>query len=660
MVSRFARLAPIIAAAIALVPLPAIAAPPQAASFARIFTDHAVLQRDQPITIWGDAAQRARVTLSIAGKTVEGMADARGRWRVRLPRLPAGGPYRMTLTSGGATTVLDDIAIGDVFLCGGQSNMEFPARLSTNAWSGFPDAANADLRFVTIDKDSTPAPRAELKTSVAWKVASPDTVGEASAVCYYMARSLQKSQKVPIGFIAADWGGTTIQGWIGAQSLRTLGSYTAGLDAVALLARDPVRANADEQRRQDIWWDAHDPQAAAQRAWAAADYDDSAWPAIVPQGSWKESGNAAFTAFDGVAWFRTTVTLTEAEAQAATELQLGPIDTYDSAWINGVRVGGGSIAWVWRNYPIPAATLKAGRNVVVLRVLSGGNGGGLTGRSETRGIRLASGALVPLAASWRYRLGMKSKGLSIASAPWDVPTSLSTLYNGMIAPLSGYGLKLAAWYQGEANVGSADEYGTLLPLLMRDWRSTFAQPDLPFVVAQLSSYGDVARVPVDSAWAALRDVQAKAVRRDPHAGLAVTIDVGDRTDVHPTQKTVVGERLAQAARVVAYGAPGGRGGPEATSVDRRGDDLVIHFRDAEGGLQTYSAGVAIGFEACAATCRFVAGTVAGEAIVLPGANRPDVVRVRYAWADAPYVNLYSAADLPVVPFELAVDRETKQ
>jgi len=284
-----------------------------------------------------------------------------------------------------------------------------------------------------------------------------------------------------------------------------------------------------------------------------------------------------------------------------------------------------------------------------------GVGGGMTGAPQHRGLRLSSGELVPLDPAWRYRVGTRLRGLSVAAAPWEVPTSLSTLYNGMIAPLSGYGLKLAAWYQGEANAGNAAEYRSLLPLMIADWRKTFGQPDLPFLVAQLSSFGPVAAVPGESGWAELRDVQAKVVRADPHAGLAVTIDVGDRTDVHPTQKTVVGERLARAARVVAYGAPGEPGGPEAVAIERRGSDLVIRFRAVGKGLRTYSADVAIGFEACsAAQCRFHTGRIDGDAVVLAEANAAEVTRVRYAWADAPYVNLYNSEDLPAVPFELPV------
>lgn len=624
-------------------------------SFARIFTDHAVVQRDRPIAIWGNAAKGSAVRVSLADRTTTAIADRDGRWRVALPSLTAGGPYRLVATSDGQTIARDDIAVGDVYLCGGQSNMEFPARLSTGAWGGLRDVDNRDLRFVTIAQDNAPAPRADLKTAVAWKPVTADTVGEASAVCYYMARSLQATQKVPVGFIASDWGGTTIQSWTSGPALRTQKDYAEGVAALARYATDPAAGLAADGKRVEAWWDAHDPQAKAQRAWIAPDYDDSGWDTMTPQGSWKDAGLAPLAGFDGVAWFRTTILLTEAQARSATALQVGPIDTYDSAWVNGARVGGGATSWVWRDYPVPAGVLKAGRNTIVLRILSGGGGGGMTGLPQNRGLRLSSGELVPLAPAWRYRIGMRSRGLSVPPSPWDVPTSLTTLYNGMIAPLSGYGLKLAAWYQGEANVGHADEYRTLLPLMMADWRKTFGQPELPFLVAQLSSFGSVASVPSESGFAALRDVQAKVVRADSHAALAVTIDVGDRTDIHPTQKTVVGDRLARAARVVAYGAPGDSGGPEAIAVTRRGSDLVIRFRATGKSLQTYSADVAIGFEACTASqCRFRAGQVVGDTIVLAGANTPGVTRVRYAWAAAPYVNLYNAEDLPAVPFELPV------
>jgi hypothetical protein len=246
--------------------------------------------------------------------------------------------------------------------------------------------------------------------------------------------------------------------------------------------------------------------------------------------------------------------------------------------------------------------------------------------------------------------------LTVPAAPWDVPTSYTTLYNGMIAPLVGYKFKLAAWYQGESNTGATEEYRTLLPLMMHNWRARFGQPDLPFLVFQLPGYETVAKAAGKrSDWAELRDAQAASVKGDAHAGLVVTIDVGDRFDIHPTQKTVVGERAARVARVVAYGEKVAPGGPEAVSVRRAGNDIAVAFRNTGGGLVTYSSDKAIAFEVCSGnTCRFADGVVSGDQVLLKGAATPGVTRVRYAWANAPFVNLFGGDDLPAAPFQMNV------
>jgi sialate O-acetylesterase len=623
--------------------------------FAGVFGDHAVLQRDEPLTVWGAAAPAQKLTVSLNGRVARGAADANGKWRVQLPKMPAGGPYSLTVTAAGKSVSVADVMIGDVYLCAGQSNMEFAVRASTNAWANTNAASNKEMRFLNVPAASEFAPQDELKQPAEWKMAAPESIGAASAVCYYMARSLQAGYKIPVGFINASWGGTTIEGWIGANALRTVGTLRPGVEAVQQRAADPARALRREDERTEQWWDAHDPAARAQRAWIAPGFDDSSWRQITPSGSWRTSGIDDFTGFHGVAWFRTTVTLTEAQARDANALMLGPVDTFDTTWINGTRVGGGSTGWVWRDYPLPKGLLKAGPNLIAMRVLGGAEGGGLTGQPSTRGLKTGGGQLIPLPPVWKYKLGSALTGMSVPPAPWDIPTSLTTLYNGMIAPLAGFKFKLAAWYQGESNALAAREYRTLLPLMMSDWRGSFGQPGLPFLIVQLTSYGAVATKPAQSAWAELREAQAAAVRNDAHAALVVTLDYGDRSDIHPTQKTVIGERLARAARAVAYVEAVSPGGPEAVSARRAGNDIVIDFKNANGALATYSSDKAIGFEVCAGTaCRYADATVAGSAVRLAGANQSGVTSVRYAWADAPFVNLFSADDLPAAPFQLDV------
>ncbi len=644
-----------LASTVALFALPFTANAQTAPHFAKIFGDHSVLQRDQPIRIWGIASPNAALTISVNGKTASATVGADGKWQASLPALAAGGPYTLTVSDGQAMTTLNDILIGDVYLCSGQSNMEFPTRLSTGAWGEIAASANPNLRFVNIDKDSSAAPRDDLKTTPSWKIAGPETTGEASAVCYYMSKSLQSEHKVPVGFISSDWGGTTIESWISPPALRTLPAYTAGVDAVALYGAAPEKAQAAHAKEQEAWWDAHDKSAKAQRAWIAPTFNDSSWSHLKATSGWKDGDAADLKTFDGVVWLRTRVTLTADQAAKANELTLGPVDTFDTTWINGQWVGSGGINWVWRDYQVPAGVFKAGENVIVLRVLGSG---GLTGKPDMRFVKTSDGQAIPLSTNWTYKTGMAAKGLNIPSAPWEVPTSVTTLYNGMIAPLAPYTVKAAAWYQGESNTGRASEYRTLLPTLMADWRKSFSAPDLPMLIVQLSSYGSVSTAPGVSQWAELREAQRLTVDADPHAALIVSHDFGDRSDIHPTQKNIIGLRAARAVDHLAFGQTVTPTGPEATSVVRSGTDLVVGFRYADSGLKTYSSDTAIGFEACDAKdiCRYVTAVTDGQRIVLKGANTPETVKVRYAWSDAPFTNLYSGDDQPAVPFELGVSQ----
>jgi len=253
--------APLLALAYSCISLPAQAAE---LSLARIFSDHAVLQRDQPITVWGTAGAGRKVTVMLGERAVDGNADARGKWTIQLPPQSAGGPYTLTVAADGQTISRNDILIGDVYLCAGQSNMEFAVRASTNAMGATYGARNDQLRYLNIQKNSAATPQAELKSPVQWTTLTPETVGDASAVCYYMARSLQARYKIPVGFVNASWGGTMIQSWVGAESLRSLSDYREGVDAVAQYGADPAAAMRAEDGRSEAWWRAHDPAAAAQ------------------------------------------------------------------------------------------------------------------------------------------------------------------------------------------------------------------------------------------------------------------------------------------------------------------------------------------------------------------------------------------------------------
>lgn len=627
-----------------------------APKFAAIFSDHAVLQRGEAVALWGTATPSHSVTVSLNGQSVSATAGSDGRWSTRLPAMAAGGPYALSVKDGDAATTLNDIMLGDVFLCSGQSNMEFALKYATNSWGMTQINADPRLRYITVQQDSSVTPLDELAKPAAWQTVGPQA-GDVSAVCYHMSKAIAKDQGVTVGMIDSFWGGTIIQAWISADSLRDVKGYATGLDALGRYAKAPEETSLAWAKATRDAWKESETDLAATIGWIEPKFDDSAWKTITPDGIWENAGDPELANFDGIVWYRQTVTLTKAQARAASKIALGAVDDADVTWVNGVMVGG---VYGWdtpRTYAVPKGAFKAGKNVIVVRATDTGGGGGLWGTPEQRRIILADGTFLPLPAAWKYRIsGPIAPGATVSGQPWARPNGLTNLYNAMIAPVTPYTLKGVAWYQGEANVNAAGEYATLLPVMMKDWRRHFAKPDLPFLIVQLADYGPVATKPGKSSWAELRQSQRLSVNGDAHAGLAVAMDIGDRTDIHPTQKTVVGQRLARAALSVVYGKPVSAGGPDATAVTRAGNDLIVSFRNTQGRLLTYSSDTAIGFEVCTApnTCRYTAATPDGDRIVLKGANAPDVVSVRYAWADSPYTNLYSADDLPAVPFQMDI------
>jgi sialate O-acetylesterase len=299
--------------------------------------------------------------------------------------------------------------------------------------------------------------------------------------------------------------------------------------------------------------------------------------------------------------------------------------------------------------------LRAGDNVVVVNVLSTWDAGGMVGPAEKLALAFDDGTKVPLAGEWRYQVVPLSVGRA-PRAPWESVSGLTTLYNGMIAPLGPFGLRGAVWYQGETNADAPDGYQEVLSALMSSWRSQFGA-DLPFLVVQLPGFGPTPTAPTESNWADIRDAQRRAVANDAHAGLAVTIDIGERGDIHPTNKLDVGIRLARAARHVVYGEAIAPSGPVAGAARLEPGRVVVTFGDVEGQLVTYSASQAIGFELCGAakaSCRFASATVESDRVVIPVGGGPAPSRVRFCWGASPLCNLSDASGLPAGPFELAI------
>jgi sialate O-acetylesterase len=621
---------------------------------ARIFGDHVVLQRDRNLSVYGRANPGDSVTVALAGVTQQATAGADGHWRVVLPALSAGGPYRLTARTQDREQTVDDVLIGDVWLCSGQSNMEFVVRNTLNAGNEALHSANNGLRQVTIPRFAAAAPRADFDAPLEWKIAGPGTTGDFSAVCYYTVRELQKTVQVPMGMVVSSWGGTRIETWLSREKLRELGGNDEKIGLLAEYAQDKPAAMRHWGESFQKWW-LSQPQTHGERPWSGG-HAGAAWqPAPSVEKTWEEWGVPELAEYDGMMWYRTRVTLTRAQAAQAATLALGTVDDVDIAWVNGHAMGSG-FGDGEHAYAVPAKLLKADENVIVLNVFDMWGSGGLEGPASGRQLRFADGTSVPLE-GWQYQ--KPPAGLSAPRAPWEAIAGIDILYNGMIAPLGPFGLRGVQWYQGESNAGldDAKHYQAQLQGLFADWRRQFEAP-LPFLVVQLANYGALARAPVDSGWAQLRDAQRRAVAADGNAGLAVTIDIGNRDDIHPTNKQDVGKRMARAARHVIYGDAAPGWGAQPKSAQRVDAGVLVKLADFEGDLVVVGAKDPSGFELCGdapGTCHFVSAQLRGGGDVLLGEPGSSATRVRFCWADSPLCNLYDSAGLPAGPFEIAVE-----
>ncbi len=646
---RLSCLAGVALLTLALTPAAAAAAP----RLDGVIGDHAVVQRGQPILLTGDAGAGETVMVTLAGKTVVVRAGRDGRFSAQLPALPAGGPYDLTIAAASGAVVMRDILIGDVFLCSGQSNMELAVGDAQDLISDAHPPVDAMLRLLTVAKVAAPAPLARFADTPRWTVAGPASVPGFSAACFYMAQALRRTAGVPIGAIHSSWGGSRISAWMSGTALQDAG---LGDDAtlLALYARDPAAAKARASTLWEQWWRGGSGDRPGAEPWQPAAALD--WGAVPAMTNFERWGVPELATYNGMLWYQRTVELTAEQARGPATLVLGTIDDADRVWVNGRGVGGSSLASQARVYALPAGMLTPGRNVVTVNVDDVYADGGMTGPADSMRLTLADGSSIPLGTDWRYAIARRLPG-SAPRVPWDDINGAGTLYNAMIAPLGATRLAGIAWYQGESDTGIPG-YDRRLTALVADWRQRFASPDAAFGIVQLSAYGSPSSTPAESGWGSVRDAQRRVAAKDPRAGLAVTLDIGDALDIHPGEKHAVGQRLAQVMRARVYGERVAPAGPAIADARRTPDGgVALRFDGVTGALHARSADRAIGFELCdtaPGTCRYASGRVDGRTVTLPADGRP-AVRVRYAWTEAPMTNLSDDTALPVGTFEIPVE-----
>ncbi|OPZ28945.1 MAG: Glycosyl hydrolases family 2, sugar binding domain [Lentisphaerae bacterium ADurb.BinA184] len=630
---------------------------------AALFSDHAVLQQGLSVPVWGWTKPNMHVRVRLGEWAAESMSAMDGRFLVRLPPLKAGGPYDLKVDAVGKRTreqaVVRDVWVGEVWVASGQSNMEFTVAACGEAGEKEIRKGNLPgLRMITIPRLALAGRQSDVEA--AWRPATPETLGEFSAVGHYFARRLHEELGVPVGIINTSWGGTIVEAWTSREAL------VQNPDTCAEVHRYEATTHAPHYWR-DASGDARpDPRTRALppdpgnrgfgRGWAKPDFADQSWPTMALPQTWQSAGHN----YSGVFWFRLAVEVPAAWAGRDLALRIGAVDKQDTTYFNGVKVGGlgedlQEQFWnVPRDYRVPGRQVKAGRNVIAVRAFSFIYGGGMIGPADKMSLGPADGKgrPLPLAGDWRYQ---EEHNLGLTVIPSIVgpgnPNSPYMLFDNMIAPLLPYAIRGAIWYQGESNAGNAAKYCGMQTAMIRDWRRAWGQGDFPFLFVQLANFTQPQPYQPASTWAALREAQTQTLA-EPATGMAVIVDIGDAADIHPKNKWDVGGRLAQWALTRTYGRPGVPSGPLYAGLTVEGDRIRLHFNHVGRGLVA-KRGALKTFVIADASRAFRPATavIDGATVVV---SHPDVaapVAVRYAWADNPEgCNLYNADGLPASPF----------
>ena len=623
-----------------------------AAEFADVFGDRMVLQRNQPVAVWGSSEPHEKVTVTLAEAVRTVAADASGVWRAVLPAMSTGGPHRLTLAGrkSGSQTI-NDVLIGDVWLCSGQSNMHFPVAQSSLAPGS--DVHHPTIRLLTIQQKSYALPQTAFTDSPAWLVANSESIPGFSAVCYFFARELQRTHPVPLGLVHPSWGGSAIEAWMSRGALQHAGGFDEQLELLQAYAQDERQATGRFAAGWEKWW--RDTVSATDLPWQGSARNAKAWTSLPAMQSWTTLNDPTLAEHNGMVWFRTSLRLTEAQAALDAEVSLGGIDEVDLTWINGHFIGT-DFGWgTERTYAIPRGVLRSGDNHVVVNVLSTWGEGGMVGPAERMSLQFADGDVRPLGGGWEY-LKVPAEHGTPPRAPWEPINGVSGLFNAMIAPLEGLRLAGVLWYQGESNAGDAAPYANLLSSMIGDWRERFNE-SLAFLIVQLPNFGDLQGDPAESGWAAIRDAQRRVAANDPRSGLVVTIDVGDRLDLHPPNKLAVGRRAADVARALVFGEDAIVDGLSPVKAVREGNVVVLEFDRAMDELAVIGDSKPAAFELCTdESCAYVDARLERNRVLLSAEEARTATRVRHCWADAPICNLYGASGLPVGSFEIEIER----
>ena len=621
-----------------------------------IFSSNMVLQQQSEVPFWGEATPNKTVMITSTWnrKTIETKTDAKGNWKTTVSTPVYGGPFTIVL-SDGKKTILENVMVGEVWLCSGQSNMEMPLAgwgKIANFEKEIAGANYPDIRLLQVSKTLSTKPLTDLEvTNGGWVACSPKTVEEFSAVGYFFGKNLYETKNIPIGIINTSWGGTIAEAWTSGSSLKTMPDFKTAVDKMEQTVVNKSELKAKYNKDLIDWQNqiekADKGFSNGKILWAVKELDDSDWKPMNIPDNWE---NQSLPGFDGVVWFRKTVEIPADWQNTMLTLNLDMIDDNDITYFNGVEVGHTDGWNLSRKYVIPASLVKSGKAVITVRVFDTGGGGGIYGNASLLTLSYATDKNIPLAGSWQYKVGFNLNEIPAAPKLFDDPNQPTVLFNAMINPIVPFTIKGVIWYQGESNADKAYQYRELFPLMIKDWRRQW-KSDFPFYFVQLANYTAILPQPADASWAELREAQLQTLHLE-NTGMAVTIDIGNEKDIHPKNKQEVGRRLSLIARANAYNENIAFSGPIYDTYRIERNSIRITFNHVDKGLKTKNGDQLKGFAIAGFDHQFhwADAVIEGNEVVVTCKDIENPIAVRYAWAANPVCNLYNGADLPASPF----------
>ncbi|PWA03979.1 sialate O-acetylesterase [Flavobacterium psychrotolerans] len=607
----------------------------------KIFSDNMVFQRNVLIPVWGQADANEKITVRFHNQTKSTKSDKNGKWTVRLDNEIAGGPYQLTVKAKN-TIQINNVLVGEVWLCSGQSNMEWSVEQSLNAKKEIATANNPFIRQIKISKEINSLPQNDFGSGT-WQVCDSITVRKFTGAGYFFAKKIYEELKIPIGLINVSWAGTNIETWISREGFEGSEEYKEMIDGMPKISLDSLtKLNVSSFGKNIEILQGSKLSEANTGSFKELGFDDSRWLEFNEPEIWEKQ---SLGEFDGVVWLRKSIVLSAEDSKKTALLELSKIDDEDITYVNGIKVGGMAQWDASRKYSIPNGVLREGKNTIAIRVVDNGGGGGIYGDSSDLKLTLENTS-IPLNGKWKFQVEALKSDINENAFP-------SLAYNAMINPLIPFAFQGVLWYQGESNSNRSYQYRKAFPLLINDWRQKWNHGNFPFYFVQLATFSTSGNSNEGCAWAELREAQTLTLQV-PNTGMVVTTDIGDTKSIHPLNKQDLGKRLATLALKNVYKKEIVCAGPFYKSMEIKGNQIMLSFDNLGTGLTTSDQyGYIKGFEIAGKDQVFYCAKafIKDNKVILFSENVENPIAVHFGWVgDASDNNLFNKEGFPAIPF----------